>query len=73
MVVPSLDGSLNRVGPDGHVVAVDLDGAMVPPRRQSATLGNSADDIEHFIEVLSDPDTIIGTPVVVTVSGQRGT
>ena len=33
------------------------------------SLGISAEDIEHFIEVLSDPDTIIGTPVLVTASG----
>jgi SAM-dependent methyltransferase len=34
-------------------------------------LGISAEDIEHFIEVLSDPDTIIGTPVLVPAWGQR--
>ncbi len=36
-------------------------------------LGISAEDIEHYIEVLSDPDTIIGTPVLVTAWGQRAT
>ena len=34
-------------------------------------LGNSAEDIEHFVSVLSDPDTILGTPVFVTAWGQR--
>ena len=34
--------------------------------------GISVEDIEQFIEVLSDPDTIIGTPVLVTVGTTRG-
>ena len=36
-------------------------------------LGISAEDIDHFIDVLSDPDTIIGTPVLVTAWGRRPT
>ncbi len=34
-------------------------------------LGISGEDIERFVDLLSDPDTIIGTPVLVTTWGRR--
>jgi SAM-dependent methyltransferase len=34
-------------------------------------LGIAPDDIDHFLEVLTNPDTIIGTSVLITAWGQR--
>ncbi len=70
---------LVNTGASGHVV-FDIGGegfaqVTTANARQVSdglvALGVSVEDIEHFIEVLSDPDTIIGTPVLVTAWGQR--
>ncbi len=70
---------LTNTGASGHVV-FDIGGegftqvTAANARQVSAGLvasGISVEDIEQFIEVLSDPDTIIGTPVLVTAWGQR--
>jgi hypothetical protein len=34
-------------------------------------LGITSDDIARFLELLTDPDTIIGTSVLITAWGQR--
>ena len=70
---------LVNTGASGHVV-FDIGGqgfaqVTTANARQVhdglVALGVPVEDIEHFIEVLSDPDTIIGTPVLVTAWGQR--
>ena len=34
-------------------------------------LGIAAEDIDRFLEVLTDPDTIIGTSVLIAAWGRR--
>ena len=72
---------LVNTGASGHVV-FDIGGegftqVTAANARQVSdglvALGVSVEDIEQFIELLSDPDTIIGTPVLITAWGQRAT
>ena len=36
-----------------------------------ARLGINAEDVERFLEVLADPDTIVGTSVLIAAWGRR--
>ena len=49
------------------------DGGERPPgpATVSLRLGINAEDIDRFLEVLADPDTIIGTSVLITAWGRR--
>jgi SAM-dependent methyltransferase len=59
------------IGGDGFAQVTEANARQVSDGL--VALGVSAEEIEQFIEVLSDPDTIIGTPVLVTAWGQRAT
>jgi SAM-dependent methyltransferase len=70
---------LTDTGASGHVV-FDQGGegftqVMAANTRQVRDglvgLGIAADDIDHFLDVLADPDTIVGTSVLVAAWGRR--
>ena len=70
---------LTETGASGHVV-FDRGGdgftqVMAANARQVrdglAELGIAAEDVDQFLEVLADPDTIVGTSVLIAAWGRR--
>lgn len=74
-----LQRGLTETGASGHVV-FDRGGdgftqVMAANARQVrdglAELGIGADDVDRFLDVLADPDTIVGTSVLIAAWGRR--
>ncbi len=74
-----IERGLTETGASGHVV-FDRGGdgftqVMAANARQVsddlARLGIAAEDVERFLEVLADPDTIVGTSVLIAAWGRR--
>ena len=74
-----IERGLTETGASGHVV-FDRGGdgftqVMAANARQVsddlARLGITAEDVERFLEVLADPDTIVGTSVLIAAWGRR--
>lgn len=70
---------LSETGASGHIV-FDRGGegftqVLAANTRQVRDdlleLGITAEDIDHFLEVLADPDTIVGTSVLIAAWGRR--
>ena len=72
---------LLETGASGHVTfshgGTGFSNVMVANARQVRDgllgLGIADEDIERFLEVLADPDTIVGTSVLITAWGRRPT